>query len=361
MNRFALSIFLGFLLYSLSSCSGIQITKRHYRSGWYVNLPSKGLPQARNAPEARSKELPVIAKPDTTHEALAFVTDVPSEQQIVPFATKKEKFIPERNNENTRAFAEKTSKTAASREPLTSQHRSSRGLYLLGLLAIVPFLIPFRRAAHWASQNKRAAQWTIALGSLALWLVSYVSGRVAAQNSMSLGLPISEFGMTAAFLAAIVYPHGRAKKEDFRFRKLLDAILLISSSVMAFMAGFTIKPGRFGKNLLSDGIQQLSDGLDTLITWISHPGLFEPRPETRMNWLIVAEVLLIILAVLLFFALVILTLIFSCNLSCSGNGVAAAIVLIGGLAISIAGAILLIRLIHQKLEAKRRRIMEGFD
>ncbi|MEX1189924.1 MAG: hypothetical protein WED33_11745 [Bacteroidia bacterium] len=318
------------------SCSSVQVAKRQHRPGWHVDFSSNAKSNQKQSkpdikqnaiePERESSasiestnELSLLSEQEITHSNQTL-------SEVSGNEIKRKEAAPENNTPNRNSLA-KTQETKAQNEKSKSNFPWS-SLLLFGPAIALGF--PFKRVSRWGAQNKLLAQISIAGASVLLGVASFYAGVHLRDSFADSSSAIGGIAISMALVSALIYPFGKASATGYAFRKTLDAALLVSGVVSFFSLG------------LNSSFQPFN--------------FFSPPDPSQTNtWLILAEIGLILLALAVFFILMVLLIALACNLSCAGNVVAGTIVSIGGVLILLTLLVLAIRAIHRGLKKKRER------
>lgn len=304
----------------LFSCSSLHVEKRRYSKGFYVswNDKYKGL-------EKNKDESSIIKAMSTLEETPTSITSKnarrsfsPSQQELQTTLTTTgtsekipvvKNILPKRANRvsrktkiykgsigNDRAVVARVKKES-------KRNTSTSGYYYFLLLGIVPILAlqknRGRKAAKWAAKNQTKAQGLIVLSTLVGLAASFTLGNL-------LPFDISQ-GMIAAAISLAIASLGiykrKREKENRLFKSRLSFTLL---NIGTYFGSFAAGAANIGRISISDPSNPLV---------IDSPAL--------------AVLLVIILIAALIMAISAIAFL-SCTIACSGYGVLAVIVFIGG-------------------------------
>jgi len=342
-----------------SACSNIQVTKRHYRSGWHVSSDWK----------SRTRENVVFidtVKTEFVSTGLAKLKTDRIDFQEQKYGLRETHFKSENSNKKKttqdqlvaaiQQFPKQYPKQAqiAKSHSLNSRHTSFLWFALAPLFVLLAF--PYKRLSRWGSKNKRFSQVTILLSSFLLATIALLFGAYAGKNTLAIPTMIGYSAPFVSILAMVFYPSGKNTSGNYKQRKLSDAILLGSGLVSSFYIGNQIGQGNPIKSLIGSWIEKFVSHVSGFIVNHFDFSSLIPDPDGQITFLYFAEGVLIFLSVVLYLLLMIITFSLACNVSCSGNVAGGNAIIIGGLVLFTTGLVFLIRTIHNQLRKKRDRL-----
>jgi hypothetical protein len=314
-----LFLLLSILLIS-TACSNFHMEKRRYNKGFHISFSKN-----RANEKAGANEQKIASKDKKSIKYLEQQTKISAEKLLAEIPVTNE--VDESGNESTDAETSSsestitvsdtddtvreeqttTSNSSLSKSsPKTSEpydKQTSNGLWYFTLLGIVPLLMATKKQSYrigvWASENKSKAQAVMA-GLYALgFSSSYVLGNIwqPTIEDWMLAIPMTLAGGILASDAV-----KKEKKPGFVKRQIASAVVNLSSFFGTFALGAQTK--------------------------ISALQLMDPEAQTGMEpWAATLISLLLVAAMVAAFLGIALI---ACELSCSGYGALALVVMAGG-------------------------------
>lgn len=308
------------------SCA--NVTKRKYRSGYHIEWDMVKKHKNRTINNTKKRTLK-YTKED--QEVLGFSDEEKSDSDSVLIIAHSDEDI-----EMTGGVidVQSPSHRSNSLNKLFNQHKyrvekeafpekKGGGLYWsLGGMALILLATrkQGRKLAEWAKENKRFARLLVGISGVLLPIVSFFQGWLegsAAALDMKLGLFSG-----LALVSFLSYLHNKSNK-GFLLRKLKEFFFIVSLVGIFNTMGSKLSD-RFHQNEFNVSYEKsVSDD-------IIQASLFKVDETSDRLLLVFGKVLLSILFLVVSYFLEIALLFFSCSLACSGYGVAALILAIGG-------------------------------
>lgn len=218
----------------------------------------------------------------------------------------------------------------------------------------------------WGKNNPIKARIIIVLSHLILLLSSIYLGVISYVYDFDLPYEIIPILVSLFFLAYWFYPKKGQRngwqRHSYTRQKTMDGVLIVSSFVILVLGvnRFAVEPIPLSSAkahfIVNTSPKQQSEKLNLRKTFKSikkklKNDLKELKNSVKRNGTDnpkAHQILLVCLTLLLTTGLIFLSIGLSCNISCSGQGSVATIVLVGGIIASIGIAVLLINLILKK-------------
>ena len=346
------------LVFLFDSCELLYFEKRHYNRGFFIQLTGKEqktLPQTR--PESCKHALLPIDKVANLRPRSPVV--FPGQGRIL---NEEVVFRPGsilRRTERKKVFSRQRSVTAAFPSPkyipipLTlkshshpkikavpvrpEKRRNAWELLLIPLLTVpVLYVSGKNRMAKWAGDNRRQAQWLVALMHFVIPASGYALGQLLplTLEKNGVGLMEASAGLFAgSLLLSLAKPRLRLRA-GYLAGKWPNVLLAFSSALVGVEMG-------------SRDLRRLSS---SLADWSFSQGISNQLPPND-NPMIIHPVLAVFLTILviivLVFSLYVLAVI-ACNLACSGYAALAVVVFFGGGLLRIYGTVYTLFLLYKR-------------
>jgi hypothetical protein len=364
------------------SCNklSVDIAKRKYRHGFFVdvstgrkNSPVKNGPAEipgvasvnRNEPADQKKETadkkPVRGKSPVDELVVTNEQGTnPGREEVQLKSNQLTAVIPAEKTQNNAAEENKTGE-----EKKSSEENDMLPLYagLTGLFTAGLFLSNRKRAkriSEWAKENKWKARAAIAAAQVAMAAMAVTAGMLLYDHGVIVSAQ-SQAIFTTLFLASVLfYPVKNSAyktvKSSYTKHKMLDLALVLSGFMMltAYANQESVEKNTIAKTGLRSHhfFHSIEDKAGEFIrenlTGPIHHSSLAAHANTKAG-----DAGLIILAVLLFLALLFLLSVVACGISCSGSEGLAVFVFTFGLLLLILFLVLTIRSINKKGRAKQ--------
>ena len=290
-----------FSLFLFSACSSIQVTKRHYRSGWHVSNDWKSNTRERIASTDTTKTEFVstkltelkIDRIDFQNQTYVFRKT----HSMAESASKKTCFDRQLQNITQQLPSEIIPQEQFAKSPSLNSHRASFFWFAISPLFVL-LAFPFKKLSRWASKNKLISQITIILSSFLLATIALLFGDYAGRHSLAIPTLIGYSAPFVSILAMVFYPSGMNSKSNYAHRKFSDAFLLGSGLLSSAFIGNQIGFGNPIKSLVGSWIEKFISHVSGFIVNHFDFSSITPDPGGQITFLYFAEGVLIFLSVL---------------------------------------------------------------
>lgn len=356
---------------ALGSCvSDLTVQKRKYRSGWHIERRGDVVAHSASRREIklhpteleqlRQASLEIVHTPNPVGEAA-----IPEAAIDRPGIMQSREDLPAISGEALGYVSPVRSGKPARSAGVKRYHGNRLIWSVVGSIMLTSGLIVVlrrrvRRLSEWARQNIQKARLVLIAGHLSLGFGAFYGGYFAGLEGLHVDQEIVSMSFGVFLLAMLTYPfRGLSKAGEWGFvrRKLRDLVLFSSGVIILFSQGAAIGEGREPGNELAAAAVSVLIPEDSAqqVEFSEVDPVNEPKPPQKD--VPVIPILQTMLALVIFVFLAALLASIACNLSCSGQETAAAIVGIGGGAVLLIVLVIAIRYIWRTWNAKQKEKM----
>lgn len=378
-HRVLFAVLVGFLVIGLTACiSDYSIQKRKHRPGWHVQKHGKMKPvePLQIAPENENEggnSVVEVSSPVSSdevaelHEHPAVEAEKKSHLEVTTLSDEEVFTNPYQEGFTPTEFyfqaletpAESTSKVED--ESSNAAHNVLLMLLASGLLGGVLLAggsSYARKVSTWARSNPIKTRGILSITHLSLGFGAFYAGYALGELGHSVSESVTHAMLAGIALAVVSYPLTARftpnRKADFLRRKTIEMGTMLGGISLVFALASQFPAMAEAPNVLAEML--------TPILLPSHEWGAIQNPEmvdVPTTGFYVGNILLSLVVIAVAAAILLVSILFGCSLSCGGNQLAGGIVMISGLVLSLTLLIWLMIIIwaperKQKYIAKRQ-------
>ncbi len=377
--RVFFSALVGFLVIGLTACiSDYSIQKRKHRPGWHVQKHGKVKPveplQAKSEGRSEGVTNMTEASPFVSFDEIAELNEHPAveaeKKSTLELSNLSEEEVltdPYQEDFTSTDFDFQALETHAE-SPSKVEDESSNAAYrvlwmllasgMLGGVLLAGGSSYARKASTWARSNPIKTRGILSVTHLSLGFGAFYAGYALGEMGHSVSESVTHAMLAGIALAVVSYPltarFTPSRKADFLRRKTIEMGTMLGGISLVFALASQFPAMAEAPNALAEML--------TTILLPSHEWGALQNPEmvdVPTTGYYVGNILLSIVVIAVAAAILLVSILFGCGLSCGGNQVAGGIVMVSGLVLSLTLLIWMMIIIwsperKQKYIAKRQ-------